>query len=157
MCLFSPSLRRLSDSKSDRLQIKDQRGRFHYEAISLLYHANNLLKPSAIIFSPSRCLHSAMAATNDFHPFFLSVYILCLCGRAKIADLVSLFSSVTNIIHNGSQGRRTYCDANTHGNKCVLKKHTTGIVRDKRELYVLIEARLKSGFSNRSLSEINTD
>lgn len=56
--LLSP----LSNTKLDRLQIKDQRGRFHYQAISLLYHTNNLLKLSAIIFSPFRRRHRVLAS-----------------------------------------------------------------------------------------------
>lgn len=86
------SLRCLSNTMLDRLQIKDQRDWFHYQAISisLLYHTNNLLKLSAIIFSPFRCRHNVMAST-------ITAISGCVC--VEIMDRSSLQDSAKNLIH----------------------------------------------------------
>lgn len=76
----SLSLHCLSSTKLDRSQIKDQAGRFHYQAILLLCHANILLKPSAIIFPPSRCRHGVMASTVNAVPSSCLFFSVCVCG-----------------------------------------------------------------------------
>lgn len=84
--LLSP----LSNTKLDRLQIKDQRGRFHYQAISLLYHTNNLLKLSAIIFSPFRRRHRVLA--SEMTVILSSCLFVCVnvCACVCVNVCVSL-------------------------------------------------------------------
>ena len=121
--LLSP----LSNTKLDRLQIKDQRGRFHYQAISLFYHTNNLLKLSAIIFSPFRRRHRVLA--SEMTVILSSCLCVCVCVCVYVCVRVcedngsfSLCSSAKNIIHHGSQETHTHMLTHTHTHTLTNKQ-----------------------------------
>lgn len=94
--------------KLDSSQITDQKGRFHYRTISLLYRTNKLLNLSAIICSPSLRRHREASAVTPILPVCLFCVFKWLSVHTATGANLHLDCSVTAWFSESSTFRNRY-------------------------------------------------
>lgn len=94
--------------KLDSSQITDQRGRFHYRTIFLLYRTNKPLNLSAIICSPSLRRHREASAVTPILPVCLFCAFKWLSAHTAMGANLHLDCSVTAWFSESSTFRNQY-------------------------------------------------